>query len=35
MFLFVVANSYDNLPALQNNVQGLIVVCKYSGYEEK
>ena len=35
MFLFVVENTYESIQTMQINVQGLIVVCKYSGYEEK
>ena len=35
MFLFVVENTYEMIQTLQMNVQGLNVVCKYSGYEEK
>ena len=35
MFLFVVENSYEIIQTMQINVQGLNVVCKYSGYEEK
>lgn len=35
MFLFVVENTYEMIQTLQVNVQGLHVVCKYSGYEEK
>ena len=35
MFLFVVENAYENNQAMQNNVQCLNFVCKYSGYEEK
>ena len=35
MFLFVVENRYEIIETLQINVQGLSVVCKYSGYEEK
>jgi len=35
MFLFVVENSYKIIQTTQINVQGLNVVCKYSGYEEK
>jgi len=36
MFLFVVENAYEIIQTLQQlNVQGLSVVCKYSGYEEK
>jgi len=35
MFLFVVENTYESIQTMQINVQGLNVVCKYSGYEEK
>ena len=35
MFLFVVENTYEIIKTMQINVQGLNVVCKYSGYEEK
>ena len=35
MFLFVVENTYEMIQTMQINVQGLSVVCKYSGYEEK
>ena len=35
MFLFVVENTYEMIQAMQNNQQGLNVVCKYLGYEEK
>ena len=36
MFLFVFENAYEIIQTLQQlNVQGLSVVCKYSGYEEK
>ena len=35
MFVFVIENSYANIQTMQINVQGLNVVCKYSGYEEK
>ena len=35
MFLFVVRNLYDNNQTMQNNLQGLSVVCKYFDYEEK
>ena len=36
MSLFVVENAYEiNQIVQQINVQGLNVVCKYSGYEEK
>ena len=35
MFLFVVENSYEIIQTMQINVQGLNVVCEYSGYEEK
>lgn len=36
MFLFVVENAYEIIQTMQQiNVQGLNVVCKYSGYEEK
>ena len=35
MFLFVVENAYENNQAMQNNVQCLNFVCKYSDYEEK
>lgn len=35
MFLFVVENLYDNTQTMPINVQGLDVVYKYSGYEEK
>lgn len=35
MFLFVVENRYENIPTMQINLQGLIIVSKYSDYEEK
>lgn len=35
MFLFVVENTYESIQTMQINVQGLNVVCKYFGYEEK
>lgn len=35
MFLFVVENTYESIQTMQINVQGLNVVCKNSGYEEK
>jgi len=35
MFLFVVENTYEIIQTMQINVQGLKVVCKYFGYEEK
>lgn len=35
MSLFVVENAYEIIQAVQQNVQCLNVVCKYSGYEEK
>lgn len=35
MFLFVVENTYEMIQTMQINAQGLNVVCKYSGYEEK
>ena len=35
MFIFVVGNAYGWIQAMQINLQGLNVVCKYSGYEEK
>ena len=35
MLLFVVENSYEIIQTMQINVQGLNVVCKYPGYEEK
>ena len=35
MFLFAVEITYAMIETMQINVQGLNVVCKYSGYEEK
>ena len=36
MYLFVVEIAYETIQVVQRiNVQGLTVVCKYSGYEEK
>ena len=35
MFSLVVGNAYGWNQTLQINLQGLNVVCKYSGYEEK
>ncbi len=35
MFLFVVENTYERIETMQITMQGLSVVCKYSGYEEK
>ena len=35
MFLFVVENTYERIETMQITMQGLNVVCKYSGYEEK
>lgn len=35
MLLFVVEKAYDIIQTRQINLQGLNVVCKYSGYEEK
>jgi len=35
MFLFVIENAYEIIQTMQINMQGLNVVCKYSGYEEK
>ena len=35
MFLFVIENTYENNQTMQNNMQGLDVVCKYFNYEEK
>jgi len=35
MFLFVIDNAYERIQTMQINMQGLNVVCKYSGYEEK
>ena len=35
MFVFVIDNSYQNNQAMQNNMQGLNVVCKYYGYEKE
>ena len=35
MFLFVVETTYRPIQTMQNNGQGLTVVCKYFGYEEK
>lgn len=36
MYLFVVEIAYETIQVVQHiNVQGLTVVCKYSGYEEK
>lgn len=36
MYLFVVEIAYETIQVVQQiNVQGLTVVCKYSGYEEK
>lgn len=35
MFLFVVENTYEIIQAMQLNVHGLNVICKYSDYEEK
>ena len=34
MYLFVANNSYNSNQAVQNNMHGLGVVCKYLGYEE-
>ena len=35
MFLSVIENTYENNQTMQNNMQGLDVVCKYFRYEEK
>ncbi len=35
MFVFVMDNSYQNDQAMQNDMQCLSFVCKYSDYEEK
>ena len=35
MFVFVIDNSYQNDQAMQNNLQCLNFVYKYSDYEEK
>jgi len=35
MYLFVVENSYEIIQTMLISEQGLKVVCKYSGYEEK
>ena len=35
MYLFVVGNAYGITETMLINWQGLTVVCKYSGYEEK
>ena len=35
MLLFVTETTCNNNQTMQNNMQGLNVVCKYSGYEEK
>ena len=35
MYLFVVRTTYTSIQTVQNNGQGLTVVCKYFGYEEK
>lgn len=35
MFLFVIENTYERIQTMQVNMQGLNVVCKYSGCEEK
>ncbi len=35
MYLFVIENTYERIQTMQIIMQGLNVVCKYSGYEEK
>ena len=35
MYLFATETTYTSNQTMQNNGQGLIVVCKYFGYEEK
>lgn len=37
MFLFVAEETHNNNwnQAMHNNMQGIPVMCKYSGYEEK
>ncbi len=35
MVFSVVENTYEMIQTMLINVQGLNVVCKYSGYEEK
>lgn len=35
MFLFVVENTHEIIQTMQNNVQGLNVICKYLDYKEK
>ena len=35
MFLFVAETTYDNNQTMHGYMQGLNVVCKYFGYEEK
>jgi len=35
MFLFAIENTYEIIMAMQINMQGLTVVCKYFENEEK
>ena len=35
MYLFATTTTYTSNKTMQNNWYGLIVVCKYFGYEEK